>query len=72
MCIVLHEDTFNPLWLSNRMVALEVKGVEFYTKKGLTWFVMNVETKGIEIARRNASLDPTASKYRPHISMYVK
>ena len=58
MCIVLHEDTFNLLWLSNRMVALEVKGVEFYTKKGVNWFVMNVESKGIEIARRNDNLDP--------------
>ena len=69
---LVDKHTLRVFLLSDRLVELEIKGVEFYTKKGLTWFVMNVESKGIEIARRNADLDTTEPKFRPHISTYVK
>ena len=54
------------------MVELEVKGIDIYTKKGTTWFVVNVKSEGIEIAGKKANLDATVAKYKPHISMYVK
>ena len=69
---LVDKHTLRLLWLLDRMVEMEIKGVELNTKKGLTWFVMNVESNSIEIARRNADLDPTEPKFRPHISMYVK
>ena len=69
---LVDKHTLRLMWMSNRMVELEIKGVDIYTKNGLTWFVLNVESNGIRIARMNAELDPNEKKFKPHISMYVK
>ena len=57
------------MWMSNQMAELEGQGINFYAKKSLIWFFMNVKSEGSEITRRNAILDGTVPKYRPHSLM---
>ena len=68
----MDKKTLQNIWMVNQMVELEVKGIDIYTKKGTTWFVVNVKSEGIEIARKKANLKATVAKYKPHISMYIK